>query len=231
MTLLGIIDTETTGLGDDAEVIEVAIALYRIGTNHDGLISSASTLLPCQENPAEEVNGISAELSRSFGDVASKKASVERLFLDADYLVAFNADFDRPRWQKIFEASDHAWLCARNHFEWDDRWLKKPGSQIDLALRSGVGIIHAHRAGDDVRTLVACLDRHTYRKLLIEEAIARAASPRVILQAIVSYGDRLLAKDNGFYWDAQRKSWLREVCQFDVDRGTYEFPFDVLNLP
>jgi DNA polymerase-3 subunit epsilon len=213
-----LIDTETTGVTADDCAIEVSATLYHVG-DVSGAVAAISTLLPSATNPAQAVNKIDPALTQVEAAQDWTLRHLCRLAELADYWVAFNADFDRPFFEKAIEPeSTKPWLCAYKDFEWTAEWIRKPQSQIALALSLGVGVLHAHRAGDDVRTLVACLDRLGDRlPAVVQGAIARSQSERVTVAASVSYGDRQLAKDAGFWWNAGRGKWIRDLRLCDLD--------------
>ncbi len=210
-----IVDTETTGLGPDAQAIELSATLYEVG-EVSGAIATVSTLIPATDNPSQSINGIDPALTRVIRPDALI-AVIESMVGLADHLVAFNADFDRGFVEALLPlAQGRSWLCARNDFDWLPGWVARPRSQIDLSLAMGIGVIHAHRAGDDVRTLVACLDRLGDRLgAVVSQAINRSQSPQITLMAQVSYDDRQLARGAGFWWDSDRRRWVRTIRMFD----------------
>lgn len=229
MTNLLIFDTETTGVTADDHAIEVAATLYHVG-EVSGAVASISALLPIDTNPAYSVNKIDPALTQidSAHDLALQY--IRRLAGLADYWVAFNAEFDRPFVERAVRTeSSKPWLCAYNDFEWTADWIRKPQSQINLALSLGVGVLHAHRAGDDVRTLTACMDRLGDRlPAVVQGAITRSQSERVTVAAMVGYDDRQLAKDAGFWWNAGRGQWIRTIrlCDLQAD-WVKALPFDL----
>ena len=75
----------------------------------------------------------------------------------------------------------------------------------------GIGISTAHRAADDVRLLVECMNRAPNLQEIIDSAIVQSNSPTIELQALVSYADKDLAKSAGFGWDGTRKIWVKKV--------------------
>ncbi|MCC5638022.1 hypothetical protein LC593_19720 [Nostoc sp. CHAB 5844] len=77
----------------------------------------------------------------------------------------------------------------------------------------GIGISTVHRAADDVRLLVECLNRHKDLPKLLEDAIALSPSPMVEIKALVSYEDRHKASKAKFIWDGDRRIWHKSVRQ------------------
>ena len=245
MTWLFVIDTETTGLSaETAQLCEISGTLYRIGLTKEttGAIVSVSTLMPVKTDlvitsESEAINGITQELTASVCGYAKEygfqKHAVD-LFVEmansADYVFAFNTEFDKAFLKTLIRTDN--WICAMQDFDWG--YPKKSHGNyklIDLALWLGIGISTAHRAGDDVRLLVECLNR--YKGNLtdsIDRAIVRATSPILEVQALVSYADRELAKTAGFSWNAPQKNWLKQVkeCDFQEFVQTLNFEIKVL---
>ncbi len=225
MTKILVLDTETTGVGDGAEIAELSATLYQVG-EPSGAIASISTLLPIATNPAQSINGIDPRLAQDWQPQPFLDAV--RLMGDrADYFTAFNAAFDIPFVESTLEVTGR-WICARTEIDWFPGWIDRPRSQIDLALKLGIGVIHAHRAGDDVRTLVAALDRQGDRlPTIIDEAIARVNTP--MLQAIALTNrdeDRLPMREAGF-WRNDQWEWVREFRGYDRARLATQWSFPV----
>jgi len=216
---LFIIDTETTGITENDQVCEIAGTVYQVGTNKEstGAIASISTLLPITiANDAQAINGISLELTRKSREFSENLIEVFKEMANAsDYCVAFNAKFDAPRIDALI--GQQKWLCAMQDFDWGYTRINAYGGYklIDLALSMGIGISTAHRAGDDVRLLVECLNRKPNLQEMIERGIERSQMPILKIQALVSYNDKDLAKSAGFAWDGMRRIWVKQIKECD----------------
>ena len=85
------LDIETTGLDEDAEILELAII--------DG---SGNTKFHCMFKPdhhtfwkkAEEINGISPKMVETMDSIQNYTKILHNIFRDADELVIYNLDFD-----------------------------------------------------------------------------------------------------------------------------------------
>lgn len=159
-----VLDTETTGLGHDDEVIEIAIV------NHDGTILMNQRIKPLTLIPAEAtaIHGITNE------DVANCPSFAEVVTLIKGHLagkdvIVYNATFDRKMLhrtgelaglEKINWKSFSSWSCAMLAFapifgEWNDyrgnyKWqrLSTAASYYDIPVQE------AHSAlGDCLMTL------------------------------------------------------------------------------
>lgn len=224
-----IIDTETTDIGDDAQICEVAATLYQIASSEreTGAIASISTLLPVEENGAESINGICWELTQQNSSLYNPDLSIDLLKEmagAASYATAFNAAFDAPFVNRLI--GQQQWLCAMTDFQWN--YPKVNFRLIDLALWLGIGVTHIHRAADDVRLLVECLNRRKHMLLeMAEVAIARSTSPLIELEALVNYDNRFLAKDAYFRWDGTRRIWVRKIKACDAPAFVDSLSFGV----
>lgn len=242
MTFIFVVDTETTGLSPEtAQLCEISGTLYRIGLCQEttGAIASVSTLMPVKSDhfitsESEAINGITQELTTSvcgFAESYGYQKHAVDLFVEmansADYVFAFNAEFDKAFLKTLIRTDN--WICAMQDFDWGYP-KKSHGSYklIDLALWLGIGISTVHRAGDDVRLLVECLNRCKGNLTdSIDRAIVRANSPIFNVQAIVGYADRELAKAAGFSWNAPQKIWLKQVKECDFQEFVQNLNFEV----
>ncbi len=243
MTWLFVVDTETTGLSaETAQLCEISGTLYRIGLCQEttGAIASVSTLMPVKSDDfitseSEAINGITQELTTSVCGFAEEyghhKHAVD-LFVEmansADYVFAFNAEFDKAFLKTLIRTDN--WICAMQDFDWG--YPKKSHGNyklVDLALWLGIGISTVHRAGDDVRLLVECLNRCKGNLLMdkIDRASVRASSPILEVQALVSYADQELAKIAGFSWNADEKRWLKQIKECDFQGFVQTLNFEV----
>lgn len=206
-----IIDTETSGLDDSAELIEVGMILYSV-TNQSSLVEFA-TLLPATKNDAEPINRIKPAALQEIAVVGEKSSIVLDLMNAADCYVAHNAEFDAAvlkRWSMFF-TDDKPWLCTMADFKWPLA-TREQGSLINLALDHGIGVSSAHRALTDCRLIAALFDRMTDLLAMFEVAMR----PKGLFQALVSYDERELAKQKGFKWQGDSKKWIRQMAIEDA---------------
>jgi len=162
------LDTETTGLGDDATVLEVAVVDSWGRRLLDTCVHPGFAM---SEVPGQHVHGITpAELN----DAPSWEEVAPRLrdALAESDVVVWNADFDRPRLigtlrragldpDSVLPGPDR-WACAMTHYaalngqwsEWHGDWkfvsledaLERQDSQVSQDLWHNLQL---HRAGDD----------------------------------------------------------------------------------
>ena len=208
-----ILDTETTGLdpGEDF-VVEVACMLFDL--QHASPVASFASLIVSERNPAWEINRIYPSMLRVAPEPIKVWPDVIDMASRADVILAHRAEFDRgfvpPELRTI-----RPWVCTKYHVEWPHG--KAGDHLVHLALAHGVGIVTAHRAMADVDTIARLLTRVYDDKVSEEDPdplsrmIAWAMRPRRKVRAIVSYADRDVAKQHGFAWYPESKSWLAEL--------------------
>ena len=147
------VDVETTGLDDDARIVEIAM----VERQREGGITRWHTLLEADgvAGPThihgirdEELNGVP-----SFADVAPIIAAS----LDSAVLVAHNSDFECERLAYEFSrlglqiAIES--VCTLDAAR--DRWPKQPANLGSVAARLGVNLEFPHMALSDA---MACLE-------------------------------------------------------------------------
>lgn len=210
-----IIDTETTGENPNTgKVCEVAAILYSV--THQTPLVSISTLIRVHENPQQKLNGISPAAT---GECSSQYAigMLEWMLGEANFAVAHYAEFDR-QWFGIQPLPEVKipWLCTHSDFEWK-RAHKAGMKLIELALAYGVGVNKAHRALTDCDLIAEVFSRQDD----LAQMLHRAAQPKAIVEALVSFPQKDLAKDAGFipiYEGGKFQRWERRMFIDDIAR-------------
>jgi DNA polymerase-3 subunit epsilon len=95
------------------------------------------------------------------------------------------------------------------------------GSRKLTYLAADHGFINpfAHRAVFDVLTMMRVLDQYP-----ITEIIETMNQPTYIIQAVVSFQDKELARERFFRWNGVKRMWLRSMKKNKWEAE--EFPFD-----
>ena len=89
-----ILDTETTGLDENKdEVIEIGCILFDV--SFKCVLSQVSFLFPVNNNEAEHVNGISAEVTNISQPWEDGLNFFLKLVDCSDFIVAHNVEFDK----------------------------------------------------------------------------------------------------------------------------------------
>jgi DNA polymerase III subunit epsilon len=155
-----IIDTETTGLNPDKgdKIIEIGAALYNV--QHKTILQNFSTLLPCETNPVEHINNISAASTKS---KIPYKYVLDQLIEMCDYsdaVIAHNVQFDRKFILSIdYLAKFHSkkWICTKDDFKWPFILHRK--RLMDICQAAGVMYVEAHRALTDCHFIASCFSK------------------------------------------------------------------------
>ena len=210
-----ILDTETTALSvRDGVCIEVGAVLFHVPSR--SVLMQLSFLLPCQDNPAEPINGIAAEVTRLSQPWPAALSCFEAMLESADAVLAHNAAFDR-QWFGQGELPPLAkpWICSMEDIRWpSERQLRATPSVRDLALAYGVPVWAAHRALTDCIYLVHVLERCENLERLLQAAL----EPRCLYRARLAYAERHRAKEAGFRWnDPVHGAWTRRLSQREAE--------------
>lgn len=225
------IDTETSGLDPKTDrVLEIGIALW--DTERRAVLATVDLFLtpaPIIPDRVRVLTGIDAGMVDEFGFPARDVLETVAQFTDrhrVEWLLAHNADFDRGFLAAEVEktGATAAWV---SRLPWIDTLTDLPfrddiESRQLTALCAEHGFINPwrHRAVFDALSalrLFSCYD--------VEVVLERARSPRVELQALVSFDDNRLAKDRRYQWRPNTKQWVKTVKECDVLREQGEAPF------
>lgn len=210
--MLLILDTETTGVTPESATIEVAGILFNEITCTR--IASISTLLACDTNPAQAINRISpkdAQIAPAAGPVLDILRDWAE---EADYALAYNLDFDRPRIEALGIRAN-GWICAQHDIAWPEV-SRQGGSLIHTAVELGVPIVSAHRALSDCGLLADMLCKVDNLAYVLNDAATRNEEPTITIVAKVSYDGRECAKGMGFRWNPTAKQWERQIKKCDL---------------
>jgi len=147
-----VIDTETTGLGVDDRIIEIAALAVDPDTMQ--VVDQFVTLLnPGRDTGPENVHGISDQMvahAPAFADISDPLAG----FLHGRVLVAHNLEFDRRFLASEFHNAGTDIDLGRGFCTW------RQGSHLTLAAsceKFAIPLQDAHRAEADARATVALL--------------------------------------------------------------------------
>lgn len=172
--IAGIVDVETTGFGAKQEVVEFGLVLFsfdaatgRIGEvvdEYSGLREPGRSIHPA----ATGVHGLTMDMVRG---KQLDHARVEAMLDRAELLIAHNAGFDRGFVEGLFkEVSSKPWCCSMWGIDWKGKGFASKGLQ-NLLQDHGIEVECAHRAGTDVKALLALLScREGYLSELLNSA-------------------------------------------------------------
>lgn len=220
-----VLDTETTGIGDDDVVVELAMRRIRFDPN--GVIVAIDRSYSWLEDPGRELpedvvrlTGITdAELAGRSID----EGEALRLLRSTEFVVAHNARFDLGMLvRRLPDAAGLAWACWCGDVDW--RKAGFDGNRSLGWLLSRIGLFHgAHRAVDDVDAVVALLGHVLPSgRTALAEMIETARAPSWRFRAVgAAFEVKDLLKARGYRWDGDARHWWREVR--DADRDAEEW--------
>ena len=136
-----ILDTETTGLDENKdEVIEIGCILFDV--SFKCVLSQVSFLFPVNNNEAEHVTGISAEVTNISQPWEDGLNFFLKLVDCSDFIVAHNVEFDKKWFGKGRLPKLHKkWICSLEDINWSfQKSLKNRPSVTDLALSFSIPV-------------------------------------------------------------------------------------------
>lgn len=214
-TVIGaVVDVETTGIGDDDVIIELALRRFR--ADPDGFIVKIDRPYSWLEDPGrnlpEDIVRLTGLTNAAVAGQVIDDDAAARLLRSADFICAHNAAFDRGHVERRLPAATGLnWACSCNDIDW--RASGFDGRSLGWLLAQ-VGFFHgAHRAGDDVDAVIALLQTKLPAGwTALAEMLERARAPSWRFRAIgAAFEVKEKLRLRGYRWDGTAKSWWREV--------------------
>lgn len=242
MLLLGI-DLETTGLDvEKDEITEIAAVIW--DTERKTPLKIYNEYLFIDGEISSEIEEITGITKRDITQYGVRRADallvVEQMSLHCDYVVAHNGNnFDRPFLLRYFNSfrefgedksvSSKApifknWMDTKVDVDYPERM--KLVSLEFLSYQHGFIPNMAHRALFDVISMLKVLSNYDINKV-----IENSNDPLMLVQALVSFQTKDLAKDKGFKWNPNDKTWTKSVKtrKFEAEVESYAFAYKILN--
>ena len=219
-----VLDTETTGLGPQDEVIELGMAAFayepaRLRIDH--LVATFSALQqPVREIPAEvtRLTGISA---RDVAGRAIDAAEVASFVDGASLVVAHNAGFDRPVCERTWPLfAGLPWACSLRQVDWRAEGCE--GARLGQILASRRLFHDGHRALDDCLALLHLLRQDLdFARTVFSAMMENAAAVGIRLWAVgAPYEEKGVLKARGYRWSdgsgGAPRAWHREVPEAEA---------------
>lgn len=221
---IAVIDTETTGLDWTRHwVIEICAAILLVDTN--GRIAAIEGMGSGVEDPGHPLPPEIVELTGlTDAMVQGKEIMREKLtafIAGCDGAIAFNSGFDRSFVEALLRGLPlMPWGCAMADVPWR-RLQFQPGPQNYLLMQMGRFNADAHRARDDVLSLIELLD-HVCRdgESVMAKVLAAMDGKAWRFEATYApYHLKELLKDKRYRFRSEGRSgvWHKHVREADYD--------------
>ena len=225
MKILGF-DVESTGLDPKKDSItEMGLVLYDTDAKAPVRISGFLVKGGLITAEIERITGITQAMLDTYGYPPDKAfAALSSMSKQADYLCAHNSPFDKS----FVAAKDPAladakpWIDTRTDLPPEAYKKGKSASLKYLCCDHGF-LYSAHRAVNDVLAMLELLSMYD-----LDIIISRSQIPNVEVRAVVSFDDRLLAKERSYYWRAELKQWRKPMKADEVQAEKDAAPFPVV---
>lgn len=179
--IVAVLDTETTGMSKQDEIIEIAVKSMAVDPETGRVIRWVDEYVGLQEPTvpvsagAASVHGLTTDIlmGTSF-DIGRLNA----IIWPAKFIIAHNAPFDRGFVERQLPSLRHTmWRCSIRDINWKAAWEGSKSLQTLLEAH-GISAKAAHRAMDDVRCLVELLckpapDGDPYMKQIVHKGRAK----------------------------------------------------------
>jgi DNA polymerase-3 subunit epsilon len=212
-------DVETTGLREDSEIIQIALASYT-----KGVLRGTFTRRFCPKGKisdgARAVHGISKEMLVDEDRFADWAKTIRKRLQRADGLLGYNIGFDLKMLDRELARAGVEKLDVTGKTLYDayKLWTKLETRKLSDAVWrfvNGAEMLGAHDAGADIATTL-----HVHNGL-VAEFTTQLSSPESI--TALSRGD-CIDVDGKFSWPAPRKCIGSIVFAFGKHMGSPLFP-------
>ncbi len=206
------LDTETTGMNPGRDkIIELGMVRCTVSLDRN-IILSVDSIYDAYEDPKMPIPPEITKLTTITDDMVRGQSfnmdDVMKFFADRPLVVAHNAKFDRPFFDRRFQnLNKMAWACSQNEVDWGV--LGFNGVKLEFLLQSNGYFYNAHRASYDC--LALCFLMHVQPKAL-EMLITNSLLMTYRIDAVKAPFDiKNTLKENGYRWDADNKLWYIQV--------------------
>lgn len=215
-TVIGIIDTETTGLDCQRHrLIELALVKLTIDTETGDVLdveAPRSWLEDPGEPPSEEIEALTGLTDADLRGRIFDDDKIREAFSDVEVIAAHNAAFDCGFLAERFPQLIKPVACSMTEIDWQAQGFNGGRSISALLTEAGHFMQQAHRAGPDAWALCCLLMMQRVKgRSIASDLLDRARRPTARLyadRAPFALKDALRAA--GYRWDASRRSWTME---------------------
>mgnify|MGYP005838347917 CR=1 FL=1 len=214
-----IIDTETTGLDDTDEVVELAMLRFRY--DDQGVLSLDAVYNELREPSCpmtEEASRITGITDKDLAGKSIPDADVARFLDGAEVVVAHHAAFDRKMAERTFPEAGFdkmPWRCSLEEVDWTARG--KNGRSLEV-LALGAGYTYgSHRADADVIATAFVLNGQGENSPFSEMLETGARDTIHVIAKDSPFHSKDALKEAGFKWSNDgseahgHRAWHKEV--------------------
>lgn len=215
------LDTETTGLSPESDVIiELGLVAASFSPSANKLVS-IDCIVSTYEDPGKPLSPYITELTGITDDMVKGRKMDEKEVAahlkDAFLIVAHNAAFDRPFFEKRFPGcSGKRWACSLCGIDWNSLGFKN--LKLEELLHKTGYFFEAHRASVDCLALAWLLH---VRSDALADLMAKAEKKTVTVQA---FGAPFDAKDalkaRGYRWHdgttGPNRHWWKDIAEEEL---------------
>lgn len=211
-----VLDTETTGITSDCQIIEFCAIPFQYEDDRIVHIDKPITML---EQP---VKPITPEISDITGltneDLQNKKFDdkvVIELFEKADLVIAHNAGFDRPFIERRFNVPKKVWACTQKDVNW--KHISSHSLEF-LVFKMCNRYYEGHRAEIDCWALLYLLATKYEKKYVLTHILDKVNKPQYRVKAVnspISTKEKLKARK--YKWDVENKYWYKDIVDLEEE--------------
>jgi len=188
---------------------------------------------PKQSQEVVRVTGITDQVLLEKG-IIPKVALTEFLAFSsvADYLIAYNVQYDRGLLEAELDrngitGTKQNYLCGLKDVDYPEHYKCRKLSHLSLDHGISVDPSKLHRAVGDVTLMAELFKKGGYK---LEDMVCYKSTPYIVIQALVNYDNRELAKEQRFSWEkagdtTYPKSWVKVIKQntFEAEKAKCGF--------
>ena len=209
-TTIVVIDCETTGLGRNDSIIELGMVRCRYGES--GKLVGVDEALAMLEDPGKPIPPEVTKMTGITDDMVRgqhiDKDRIRDMLRDDPVVVAHNAGFDRPLFEKVFP-NDCRWACTMVGIPWAE--LGHDSYGLGIILEREGWFFDAHRATADCMAVAWLLH-------VVPGSLAALLAPSVKVMAISApFEVKDTLKRRGYWWDPGGRYWWRLCDAADTD--------------
>ena len=215
-TVLGVIDTETTGLDCQRDkLIELALVKLTIDTRTGDVLDVAA---PCSwvEDPGDpltpEIVQLTGLTDQELAGCKFDEEDIGQTFSNVDVIAAHNASFDLGFLTARFPKLDRPVACTLTEVDWQSFGFGGARTIGGLLTAAGHFPQQAHRAAPDAWALCCLLMMHgAERRSIAWHLLNRARCPTTRVYADKApYALKDTLRAAGYRWAASHRAWTME---------------------